>query len=80
MANLIKWGTPETITTLHTTTLDSLTTNTLSAAGTAYDNGATKATFAAFEVYLASLLAMDPDTWSALAGVIERLRGGGAPA
>ena len=55
MANLIKWGTPETITTLHTTTLDGLTTNTLSAAGTAYDNGTTKATFAAFEVYLASL-------------------------
>jgi hypothetical protein len=32
------------------------------------------------EVYLASLLAMDPDTWGALAGVIERLRGGSAPA
>ena len=28
------------------------------------------------EVYLASLLTMDPDTWGALAGVLARLRGG----
>jgi len=32
------------------------------------------------EVYLASLLAMDPDTWGAMAAVLERLRGGSAAA
>jgi len=55
MPNQVRWKTPDSPTTVLNTEMNTLGNNTLSAAGTDYDNSSTKHMYADFELILGSL-------------------------